>query len=241
MLLSLSIQDFVIVDRVRLEFERGFSVLTGETGAGKSILVDALMLVLGGRADSAVVRQGRERAEVSAEFDASHLSGLQAWLAANDLAGEGGECILRRVIENGGRSRDYVNGRPCTVAQLREAGEHLVDIHGQHEHQSLVRASSQRHLLDAYAGAGEAVAEVARLHRRWRELADARGRAVENARSLEDERERLDWQVRELKQLGLTEVEWHELQADHGRLAHAAALIEAAEQSLEALTTKPIQ
>jgi len=236
MLLSLSIQDFVIVDRVRLEFERGFSVLTGETGAGKSILVDALMLVLGGRADSTVVRQGRERAEVSAEFDASGLAGLQAWLAANDLAGEAGECILRRVIEPGGRSRAYVNGRPSTVAQLREAGEHLVDIHGQHEHQSLVRSSSQRLLLDAYAGAGEAVAEVVRAHRRWRELADARSRAVENARSLEDERERLDWQVRELKQLGLTEPEWHELQADHGRLAHAAALIEAAEQSLEALT-----
>ncbi len=236
MLLSLAIQDFVIVDRVRLEFARGFSVLTGETGAGKSILVDALMLVLGGRADSSVVRQGRERAEVSAEFDASTLPVLQAWLAGNDLAGEDGECILRRVVDVGGRSRAYVNGRPCTAAQLREAGEHLVDIHGQHEHQSLMRPSSQRLLLDGYAGAGDVVAEVAHLHRRWRELADARTRALENARSLEEERDRLDWQVRELRQLGLTVQEWHELQTDHGRLAHAAALIEAAETSLEALS-----
>jgi DNA repair protein RecN (Recombination protein N) len=236
MLLSLSIQDFVIVDRVRLEFARGFSVLTGETGAGKSILVDALMLVLGGRADSAVVRQGRERTEVSAEFDASAVPALQAWLAGNDLSGEGGECILRRVIDAGGRSRAYINGRPCTATQLRDAGEHLVDIHGQHEHQSLMRPASQRLLLDAFAGAVDAAAEVSRLHRRWRELADARTRAFENARSLEEERERLDWQVRELRQLGLTEPEWHDLQADHGRLAHAAALIEAAETSLEALS-----
>ena len=188
MLLSLAIQDFVIVDRVRLEFARGFSVLTGETGAGKSILVDALMLVLGGRADSSVVRQGRERAEVSAEFDASSLPALQAWLAGNDLAGEDGECILRRVIDAGGRSRAYVNGRPCTAAQLREAGEYLVDIHGQHEHQSLMRPASQRVLLDAYAGAGDTVARgrpppsaVARAgrraHSRPRECAIPGGRA----------------------------------------------------------------
>ena len=140
------------------------------------------------------------------------------------------------MVDAGGRSRAYINGRPCTATQLRDAGEHLVDIHGQHEHQSLMRPASQRLLLDAYAGAGDAAAEVARLYRRWRELADARTRALENARSLEEERERLDWQVRELKQLGVTEPEWHDLQADHGRLAHAAALIEAAETSLEVLS-----
>lgn len=236
MLLALSLQDFVIADRVRLEFARGFSVLTGETGAGKSMLVDALTLVLGGRADTTVVRTGRERAEVSAEFDASNLAPLLTWLDDNDLAGEGGECILRRVVDAAGRSRAYINGRPCTAGQLREAGEHLVDIHGQHEYQSLVRAASQRRLLDGYAGATEAAAEVERLHRRWRELADARARALENAQALADERERLDWQVRELKQLGITETEWDELQADHGRLAHAATLIEGVEASLDALS-----
>lgn len=236
MLLALSLQDFVIADRVRLEFARGFSVLTGETGAGKSMLVDALTLVLGGRADSAAVRTGRERAEVSAEFDASKLASLQAWLTENDLAGEEGECILRRVIDAGGRSRAYINGRPCTAAQLREAGEQLVDIHGQHEYQSLVRSASQRRLLDGYAGATETAAEVERLHRRWRELADTRARALESAQALADERERLEWQVQELKQLAITEQEWDELQTDHGRLAHAAALIEGVETSLDALS-----
>lgn len=236
MLLALSLQDFVIADRVRLEFARGFSVLTGETGAGKSMLVDALTLVLGGRADSAAVRTGRERAEVSAEFDASKLASLQAWLTQNDLAGDEGECILRRVIDAGGRSRAYINGRPCTAAQLREAGEQLVDIHGQHEYQSLVRSASQRRLLDGYAGAAETAAEVERLHRRWRELADTRARALESAQALADERERLEWQVQELKQLAITEQEWDELQTDHGRLAHAAALIEGVETSLDVLS-----
>jgi DNA repair protein RecN (Recombination protein N) len=236
MLLALSLQDFVIADRVRLEFARGFSVLTGETGAGKSMLVDALTLVLGGRADSTVVRTGRERAEVSADFDASNLASLQAWLTEHDLAGEDGECILRRVIDAGGRSRAYINGRPCTAAQLREAAEQLVDIHGQHEYQSLVHAASQRRLLDGYAGAAETAAEVERLHRRWRELADTRARALDNAQALADERERLEWQVRELKQLAITEQEWDELQSDHGRLAHAAALIEGVETSLDALS-----
>lgn len=236
MLLALSLQDFVIADRVRLEFARGFSVLTGETGAGKSMLVDALTLVLGGRADSSVVRTGRERAEVSAEFDASKRVSLQAWLEQNDLAGDPGECILRRVVDAGGRSRAYINGRPCTAAQLREAGEHLVDIHGQHEYQSLVRAASQRRLLDGYAGATEVAAEVERLHRRWRELADASARASDNAQALADERERLGWQVRELAQLAITPQEWDELQSDHGRLAHAAALIEGVEASLDALS-----
>ncbi|MBX9961896.1 MAG: DNA repair protein RecN [Burkholderiales bacterium] len=236
MLLALSLQDFVIADRVRLEFARGFSVLTGETGAGKSMLVDALTLVLGGRADSAAVRTGRERAEVSAEFDASKLASLQAWLTENDLAGEEGECILRRVIDAGGRSRAYINGRPCTAAQLREAGEQLVDIHGQHEYQSLVRSASQRRLLDGYAGATETAAEVEHLHRRWQELADTRARALESAQALADERERLEWQVQELKQLAITEQEWDELQTDHGRLAHAAALIEGVETSLDALS-----
>ena len=236
MLLALSLQDFVIADRVRLEFARGFSVLTGETGAGKSMLVDALTLVLGGRADSSVVRTGRERAEVSAEFDASKRVSLQAWLEQNDLTGDPGECILRRVVDAGGRSRAYINGRPCTAAQLREAGEHLVDIHGQHEYQSLVRAASQRRLLDGYAGATEVAAEVERLHRRWRELADASARASDNAQALADERERLGWQVRELAQLAITPQEWDELQSDHGRLAHAAALIEGVEASLDALS-----
>lgn len=236
MLRTLAIRDFVIVDRLRLEFGAGFGALTGETGAGKSILVDALSLVLGGRADSAVVRAGRDRAEVSAEFDVSGLAGLKRHLADNDLAEDGDECILRRVVEAGGRSRAYVNGRPCTAAQLRETGEFLVDIYGQHEHQSLMRAASQRNLLDAYAGVGPLLREVAEGHRRWRDARQARVRAEEGAEALREERERVEWQVAELRKLGFSAEEWAELQSDHGRLAHAAALIEGAEASLEALS-----
>ena len=236
MLLALNIQDFVIVDRLRLEFAPGFAVLTGETGAGKSILVDALLLVLGGRADAGVVRAGRERAEVAAEFDLSDLPAVSALLAELDLAGDDGECLLRRVIDAGGRSRAYVNGRPCTATQLREIGERLVDIHGQHEHQSLMRPAEQRALLDGFAGAGALVAEVAAAHRRWRTAIDAFDAAQSQSAAMAEERERVEWQVRELVQLGLTVDEWQVLQSDHGRLAHAAALIEGAEASLEALS-----
>lgn len=236
MLTALAIRDFVIVDRLRLEFPTGFVVLTGETGAGKSILVDALALVLGGRADSGVVRPGRERAEVSAEFDISRLPRVGGYLAANDLADDGGACIVRRVIDAGGRSRAYINARPCTVAQLRDMGELLIDIFGQHEHQSLVRAASQRHLLDAYAGTEALLDEVGECYRVWRDAKQARLRAEEGAEALREERERIEWQLREIEQLGFSTDEWTELQADHGRLAHAASLIEAAEASLEALS-----
>ena len=152
MFLALEIQDFVIVERLRLEFGEGFGVFTGETGAGKSILVDALLLVLGARADAGVVRAGCDRADVTAEFDISRLSRVGALLADLDLSGDDDLCLLRRVVEAGGRSRAYVNGRPATATQLREIGEHLVDIHGQHEHQSLMRAAEQRRLLDDFAG-----------------------------------------------------------------------------------------
>lgn len=236
MLLSLSIRDFVIVDRARLEFPRGFTVLTGETGAGKSILVDALLLVLGGRADAGVVRAGQERAEASAEFDLADSPAATDWLAGNDLTESGGECILRRVVESGGRSRAFVNGQPVTVTQLRELGETLVDIHGQHEHQSLMRAAQQRQLLDAYGGTVALAAEVATLHRAWRDAEDALEAARAGAASLEEERDRLSWQVRELDELALIPEGWEVLRADHDRLAHAASLIEGAEAGLEALS-----
>ena len=151
MLRALNITDFVIVDRAELEFGAGFTALTGETGAGKSILIDALALVLGERADASVVRQGAEKAEISAEFDIAHATLLKRWLADNDLAGDDDGYLVRRSIDSGGRSRAFINGRSATAAQLREAGEHLVDIHGQHEHQSLLRGAAQRDLLDAYA------------------------------------------------------------------------------------------
>jgi DNA repair protein RecN (Recombination protein N) len=236
MLRTLGIRDFVIVDRLDLEFEPGFTVLTGETGAGKSILIDALSLVLGERSDADLVREGCSRAEISAEFDIGALPDLARWLEVNDLTGEPGVCLLRRVLESGGRSRAYLNGRPCTLQQVKELGERLVDIHGQHEHQSLVRAAAQRELLDAFAGAGALARDVELAWRRWQDLTRQRIEWERNAEALAAERERLEWQVQELTQLALSAEEWGELQADHRRLAHAASLIETVESALEALS-----
>ncbi len=236
MLNALTIRDFVIVDRLRLELSPGFGVLTGETGAGKSILIDALLVAIGGRAEATMVREGCERAEVTAEFDIAGIEPVARYLAAQDLAGDDGECILRRVIDATGRSRAYVNGRPCTAAQLREAGEFLVEIHGQHEHQSLMRPAGQRTILDGHAGAGDLAAEVAGCFGKWRSAADACARAVEGAQAAIAERDQLAWQVGELERLGFDPVQWAETLADHGRLAHAAALIDGTEASLERLS-----
>ena len=148
MLRYLSIRDFVIVAQLELDFTGGFTALSGETGAGKSILLDALSLALGERGDGGMVRSGCERAEISAEFDIAGLPGLQLWLEQQELPGDDGVCLLRRVLDAGGRSRGFINGRSATLQQMREAGEWLLDIHGQHAHQSLLRPDAQRELLD---------------------------------------------------------------------------------------------
>ena len=236
MLRSLSIRDFVIVDKLDLEFQPGFTVLTGETGAGKSILIDALAAVLGSRAESGLVRDGKDKAEVNAEFSTRQASAVSQYLADNDLSGDEGTCLLRRVIESSGRSRAYVNGRPATVQQLKEIGELLVDIHGQHAHQSLLRATAQRDLLDGYAGAADLAREVAAAFRDWQDLRKQRLALETDARALEAEREQLQWQVKELDALGFRAEEWEELQAEHKRLAHAASLIEAVQYGLEVLS-----
>src|SRR5437879_9998961 len=153
MLRTLSIRDFVIVDTLELEFSAGFSVLTGETGAGKSILIDALMLALGGRGDASVVRDGASKADISAEFATDGAA--SDWLAANEFASDEGGVLLRRVIDNAGRSKAFINGIAATAGQLRELGELLVDIHGQHAHQSLLKTDAQRLLLDGQAGLQE--------------------------------------------------------------------------------------
>ncbi len=236
MLRSLTIRDFVIVERLELEFPSGFTVLTGETGAGQSILIDALALVLGARADAQVIRQGAERAEVNAEFDITGLKPAKKFLEKQSLADEGGFCLVRRVIDASGRSRAFINGTAVTATQLRELGELLVDIHGQHQHQSLTRAAAQRELVDAF-GKLEAQSEhVAELHRNWRDKAERRRAFESNAAAYMAERERLQWQVNELAQLEFKAEEWPELVAEHSRLAHAASLIEVAEFGMEALS-----
>ncbi len=225
MLLSLSITDFVLVDHLDLEFRPGFAVLTGETGAGKSILLGALALVLGERAEAGVVREGAGRAEVAAEFAADRAPGLAAWLQENDLAGDDGVLLLRRVVEANGRSRAFVNGRSATAQQLKEVGEFLVDIHGQHAHYSLLKSAEQRRLLDEYAGCADLAASTAERHRAWRAAIARREAAERQAGELDAERERLAWTERELAALAFTAEGWQGLQEDHRRLAHAADLL----------------
>jgi DNA repair protein RecN (Recombination protein N) len=236
MLRALTITDFVIVDRAELEFGAGFTALTGETGAGKSILIDALAIVLGERADAAVVRQGADKAEISAEFDIGKTLPLTRWLADNDLSGDEDVYLVRRVIDSGGRSRAFINGRSATATQLREAGQFLVDIHGQHEHQSLLRGAAQRGLLDAYAGLEHAAAVVAAAWRAWQDVRNQLAALETNAAAFASEREELEWQVRELEQLKFGSDEWQALNAEHARLAHAQSLIEGAQYAMDTLS-----
>ncbi len=236
MLRALGIRDFVIVERVELETGPGFTVLTGETGAGKSILVDAIELLVGGRADASLVREAAERAELSAEFDVAKGSALEKHLADAGLEGDPGSVILRRSIDRSGRSRCFVNGHTATLAQLKEAGERLVDIHGQHEHQSLLRAAAQRELLDAHAGAQPLARDCADAWRGWKRLELLAAEAEQQFAKREAEREELQEKVAELKKLGLKDDEWDGLAAQHQRLAHGSSLLAGAQSSLEALS-----
>ncbi|MEP7083690.1 MAG: DNA repair protein RecN, partial [Betaproteobacteria bacterium] len=226
MLRTLSIRNFILVEQLEIDFDDGFTVLTGETGAGKSILLDALTLVLGGRGDSGVVRAGAERAEISAEFDLGRLADAQAWLRANDMANDERTALLRRVIDGQGRSRAYINGSPASLAQLREAGELLVDIHGQHAHQSLLRPDAQRALVDAYGGFSALSGLVADAWRTWQKVRAQRESASRDAAVVGAERDTLQQRVDEVRRLGIDVDEWATLGAAQSRLAHAAALIE---------------
>ena len=237
MLHRLSIRDFVIVDALEIEFGPGLTVLTGETGAGKSILVDALQLALGGRGDAGVVREGTSRADITAEFDAP--PGLADWLADAGFepdAGDGGSAgrlLVRRSIDAQGKSRAWINGGGATIAQLREAGERLLDIHGQHAWQSLTRAPSVRAIVDAYARIDAAL--LAARFAAWRNASQALAAAGEKQGDLERERERLAWQIAELDKLAPGADEWPELEAEHGRLANGQSLIDAAGEALAAI------
>lgn len=235
MLQQLTIRDFVIVDRLELSFLAGFGALTGETGAGKSILIDALALALGERADAGVVRAGCDKAEVAATFAIGGLPQVRDWLVANDFDGDD-ELLLRRVVDAGGRSRAYINGSPATVQQMREVGEWLVDIHGQHAHQSLLRADAQRTLLDTHAGLVGLAREVAAAWKIWRDAEHLLRTASESADLLQREREQLQWQIGELDALAFGDDEWATLDVEHRRLGHAASLIEGAQYALAVLS-----
>ncbi|MDQ2735412.1 MAG: DNA repair protein RecN, partial [Pseudomonadota bacterium] len=235
MLHRLAIRDFVIVDALEIELGSGLNVLTGETGAGKSILVDALQLALGGRGDAGVVREGAARADISAEFDAP--PSLASWLVDGgfEAADEDADhLLLRRTIDAQGKSRAWINGNAATVAQLREAGELLVDIHGQHAWQSLTRAPAVRAVLDAYARVD--AKPIAVRWASWRETVQALAAANARQGDLEQERERLVWQIGEVDKLAPGVDEWAALDAEHTRLANGQSLIDAANGALEAIS-----
>lgn len=235
MLRRLQIRDFVIVDRLELEFGGAFGALTGETGAGKSILLDALGLAMGARGEPGVVRPGRERAEIVAEFDLPGTGGLADWLAANEISTEDDCVLLRRVVDAGGRSRAWLNGTAVTLGQMREAADWLADIHGQHAHHALLRGDAQRSLLDAHGGLEALADKVAARWREWQAARSARIAAATNAEGLAREREMLAWQLHELRELAYAADEWAELNHEQARLAHAASLIEGAQNAVATL------
>ena len=234
MLSRLILRDFVIVEQLEVEFGVGFTVLTGETGAGKSILIDALQLALGNRGDAGQVREGAQRLDISAEFDIAGALGVSAWLGDSgfDAGTETeGTLLVRRTLDAQGKSRAWINGSAATLTQLRELGDQLVDIHGQHAWQSLTRGASVRDLLDAYAGHDTTALRAAWSV--WREALAALDAARARSADLERERERLQWQVGEVDKLAPGPQEWDELDAEHRRLGHAQAIMDAAQRALE--------
>ncbi len=235
MLRRLVLRDFVIVTELEVELAAGFSVLTGETGAGKSILIDALQLALGSRGDTGVVREGTARADITVEFDTPR--GLAAWLVEAGFDGaphDEARLLLRRTIDAQGKSRAWINGSVATIAQLREAADQLVDIHGQHAWQSLTRPVSVRALLDAYAGVN--AKPLAAAFAAWKSAADAMQAAQAKQADIERERERLAWQIGEVGRLAPGVEEWAELNAEHQKLSNAQSLIDAARAALEAIS-----
>ena len=226
MLSHLSIRNYLLVESVELDFQPGLTVLTGETGAGKSILVDALALALGDRAEGGVVRSGAARAEIAVEFSLDGLPALATWLDESGFAADDGSLILRRVIDAGGRSRAFINGSAAPLTQLKEAAEFLLDIHGQHAHHALLRPQVQREVLDAFAGAQPLVAAVGADWHRWQAARQRRLDAESHSQSRQIEREGLALAVEELRALGDDLARWDDLQSEHSRLAHVTSLIE---------------
>lgn len=235
MLSLLKISQFAIVENLELELSKGFSVITGETGAGKSILMDALGLCLGDRADGGVVRSGAERADISALFSVGYLPAALAWLEARELD-EGEDCTLRRTFTRDGRSRAYINGRPATLSDLRDIGELLIDIHSQHEHQTLLRKDSHRQMLDSYANLQALANDTATQYRAW-QVASEKLQTAERAGAAQSARlEIVEHLLSELDQLGLSEGEYESIEQRHDTLAHVGSLQQDGELALAFMT-----
>ncbi|NDU90588.1 MAG: DNA repair protein RecN [Ferrovum sp.] len=235
MLVALRIRDFVLVDRLTLELGRGFTVLTGETGAGKSILLDALALILGERADPEAIRQGASRAEFEAHFDVSSTSLAGQWLEEQALASAEGECLIRRVVERSGKSRAFINGSAVTATQLRALGDHLIDIHGQHAHQRLLLPVHQRTLLDTFGGHDECRQFVRQAWQAWEDAQRGCAEARQALAVAAGQRQMLEDTLALLADLTLHPGHWEELLAEHARLAHRADLVQGVDESVQSL------
>lgn len=232
MLVHLSVHNYAIVEHLDLELKRGMSVISGETGAGKSIMLDALGLALGDRADSSVVRLGADKADILASFDLDDIPDARAWLAERDLDNDG-PCILRRVITAEGRSRGYINGSPCPQGDLKALGELLIDIHSQHEHQSLLKPDTHRRLLDEYSASQELARQVQLAAQRWRQTQQALERLSNSSDEQRARQQLLSYQLEELENLALAESELEQLEQEHKNLANAGQLLDACRQVTE--------
>ena len=232
MLVHLSVHNYAIVEHLDLELARGMSVITGETGAGKSIMLDALGLALGDRADSGVVRPGADKADILASFDLGDIPEARTWLSERDLDSDG-PCILRRVITSEGRSRGYINGSPCPLGDLKALGELLIDIHSQHEHQSLLKPETHRRLLDEYAGSQELARQVQLAAQRWRQTRQELQRLTSTSDEQRARHQLLSYQLEELENLALGDNELEHLEQEHKTLSNAEQLLGACRQVLE--------
>jgi len=234
MLAHLSIKDLAVVRSLDLEFDRGLTVLTGETGAGKSILLTALGLALGERADSGFIRPGAARADISLSFGLEDAAEARRWIEANELA-EGGECLVRRVISQDGRSKAFVNGRPVTLQALQELGSSLVEIHGQHAHVHLLKAAEQRRLLDEAAGNEALLIQIGNLHERWRSIRRELERLTATARDQAAREELLRYQIEELEQHEIAGLDYSALAEEHTLLANVGKILATGQAQLELL------
>ncbi|PCJ51063.1 MAG: DNA repair protein RecN [Gammaproteobacteria bacterium] len=234
MLLSIQIENFAIIDHLNVDFREGMTVLTGETGAGKSIIVDALSLLLGTRADASVVRSGAKKTDITASFDLTKIPSVEKWLAEQELDAEG-DCLLRRVISKEGRSKGFINGRPATLSMMKSLGEQLVDIHGQHAHQALLRPGMQSKLLDGFADLHKARQEVKDKWHGWKVLEKELSLLQQSEQDRHDRHELLDYQVTELDDFGINTEEIMTIDAEFNRLANSNQLLEETEQQLHLL------
>ena len=226
MLVHLAVNNYAIVDHLELELERGMSVITGETGAGKSIMLDALSLALGDRADSGAVRPGADKADILATFDISDIPEAVQWLSQRDLANDETQVILRRVVTAEGRSRGYINGSPCPQQDLKALGEMLIDIHSQHEHQSLLKTDTHRRLLDEYAGAGDLARQVQLAAQRCRQTEQALKQASDTSDEQNARVQLLSYQLEELDNLSLQDGELNQLESEQRQLANAELIMQ---------------